>query len=54
MSINTLEKNETIVNTLFNEIEKIIINNKTKMAYQNNDPHENELIIHIQYSLVFH
>ena len=40
MSINTLEKDkkdETIVNTLFNEIEKIIINNKTKMAYQFND-----------------
>lgn len=40
MSINTLEKankEETIVDTLFNEIEKVIINNKTKMTYQIND-----------------
>ncbi|MEG2147287.1 MAG: PDDEXK nuclease domain-containing protein [Bacilli bacterium] len=40
MQTNTLEKvdkNEMLINELFNEIEQIIIKNKTKMIYQIND-----------------
>ena len=38
--MNTLEKtktNEILIDTLFNQIEKVIVSNKTKMAYQIND-----------------
>ncbi len=38
MSLNTLAKNnEKIVDSLFNQIEEVIVNNKNKMIYQIND-----------------
>ena len=40
MSTQTLQitnNDERIINTLFNQIEEIIVNNKSKMAYQINN-----------------
>ena len=36
-TLNKINNNEKIVNNLFEEIEKVIVNNKTNIAYQIND-----------------